>query len=74
MPYVCRICSLRFPRGASEAVFESHVRRCVERNQDFIEQCRPAGQPFEGDPELAAFARAEGDVYNRRAGTRRRPR
>jgi hypothetical protein len=71
--YVCRVCSLRFPTSANGA-FESHIRRCVQRNEEFIDSCRPAGQPFEGDPELAAFARAEGDVYNRRAGTRRRPR
>jgi hypothetical protein len=74
MPYVCRICGLRFTTRASEGVFESHVRRCVERNGDFIDSCRPAGQPFEGDPELAAFAREEGSVWNRRPGTRRRPR
>ena len=28
----------------------------------------------DGDPELAAFARAEGSVYNRRPGSRRQPR
>jgi hypothetical protein len=73
MPYVCRICGFRFPARASEGAFESHVGRCVAANQDFIDDCRPAGQPFEGDPELALFAREEGSVYNRRPGTRRRP-
>jgi hypothetical protein len=73
MPYVCRVCGLQFAMRASEGAFESHVRRCVDRNQGFIDACRPAGVPYEGDPELAAFARAEGDVYNRRPGTRRRP-
>ncbi len=74
MPYVCRICGLQFPRGASETDFEGHVRRCVRQHEDYIDSCRHAGQPFEGDPELALFARQEGNVYNRRAGTRRRPR
>jgi hypothetical protein len=73
MPYVCRICGLRFPVNATESVFESHVGRCVQRNEEFIDACRPAGQPFEGDPELGLFAREEGSVYNRRPGTRRRP-
>jgi hypothetical protein len=71
--YVCRVCSLRFPTHADEA-FMRHVRQCVDRNQDFIDACRPAGAPFEGDPELNLFAREEGSVYNRRPGTRRRPR
>ena len=70
--YVCRICGLRFPTHV-EGVFESHVSKCVTRNQDFIDSCRPAGAPFEGDPELALFAREEGSVYNRRPGTRKRP-
>jgi hypothetical protein len=71
--YVCRVCSLRFPAHADES-FVRHVRQCVERNGEFIDSLRPAGQPFEGDPELALFAREEGSVYNRRPGTRRRPR
>jgi hypothetical protein len=71
--FVCRICGLRFPARASDEVFVSHVTRCVHRHEDFIDSCRPPGQPFEGDPELAAFAREEGSVYNRRAGTRLRP-
>lgn len=70
--YVCRICGLRFPTHLNSE-FESHVGRCVNRNEDVVDFFRPAGAPFEGDPELAAFARAEGDVYNRRPGTRRRP-
>jgi hypothetical protein len=74
MPYICRVCGMTFPVNSTESTFETHVGRCVARNGDFIDACRPAGQPFEGDPELAAFARAEGDVYNRRPGTRRRPR
>lgn len=71
--YICRVCSLRFPTHLNDD-FERHVRRCVERNADFIDDLRPAQAPYEGDPELAAFARAEGSVYNRRPGTRRRPR
>jgi hypothetical protein len=70
--YVCRICGMRFPAHVN-AAFEAHVGRCVERNQDVVDAFRPAVMEF-GDPELAAFARAEGDVYNRRPGTRRRPR
>lgn len=70
--YVCRICGLRFP-ARLEGEFERHVGRCVQRNEDVVDQHRPAVMTF-GDPELAAFARAEGDVYNRRPGTRRRPR
>ena len=72
MVYVCRICGMQFPLHTN-GVFEAHVRRCVERNQDVVAAFRPAVIEF-GDPELAAFARAEGDVYNRRPGTRRRPR
>jgi hypothetical protein len=70
--YVCLICSMRFPRHANGA-FEDHVGRCARRNEEFIDQLRPVGAPFEGDPELARFAREEGSVYNRRPGTRRRP-
>jgi hypothetical protein len=73
MQFVCRICGSTFPAHHNGA-FEAHVARCVHRHGDFIDGLRPSGQPFEGDPELAAFARAEGDVYNRRPGTRRRPR
>jgi hypothetical protein len=72
MEYVCRICGLRFP-SHHEHDFESHVGRCVERNGDVIDVFRPNVMEF-GDPELAAFAREEGSVYNRRPGTRRRPR
>lgn len=70
--YVCRVCSLRFPARADHD-FEQHVAKCVRRNEEFIDACRPAGAPFEGDPELAAFAREEGSVYNRRPGTRLKP-
>jgi hypothetical protein len=70
--YVCRICGLRFPASA-DGEFERHVGRCARANEDLIDHHRPAVMEF-GDPELAAFARAEGDVYNRRPGTRRRPR
>jgi len=70
--YVCRICGLKFPTHLN-GDFEAHVGRCVQRNEDVVDHFRPAVMEF-GDPELAAFARAEGDVYNRRPGTRRRPR
>jgi len=69
---VCRICGLRFP-AHHNTVFESHVARCYARNQDVVAAFRPNVLEF-GDPELAAFAREEGSVYNRRPGTRRRPR
>ena len=70
--YICNVCGLRFPTTAERA-WVSHVPRCVHRHEDFVDSCRPSDQPYEGDPELGAFARAEGDVYNRRPGTRRRP-
>jgi hypothetical protein len=70
--YVCRICGMRFPVHANGA-FEGHVGGCAQRNQEVVDAFRPAVIEF-GDPEMAAFARAEGDVYNRRPGTRRRPR
>lgn len=73
MRLVCRVCGSNFPEH-HQGTFSAHVTRCVERHADFIDSLRPAGQPFEGDPELAAFARAEGDVYDRRPGTRRRAR
>lgn len=69
---ICRICGLRLPEHADLA-FESHVGQCFRRNEEVVDAFRPAVLEF-GDPELAAFARAEGDVYNRRPGTRRRPR
>ena len=71
--YVCNICGLRFPVTAERAWLQ-HVTRCVQRNEEFVDSCRPSGQPYEGDPEMLAFALAEGDVFNRRPGTRRRPR
>jgi hypothetical protein len=73
MRLVCRVCGTHFPEH-HQAAFGAHVSRCVDRHADYIDTLRPSGQPFEGDPELAAFAREEGSVYNRRAGTRRRPR
>jgi hypothetical protein len=73
MPYICRICGFRLPEH-HDGQFADHVRRCVKRNEELIDQFRPSGQPFEGDPELNLFAREEGSVYDRRPGTRRRPR
>jgi hypothetical protein len=70
--YVCRICGLQFPVTQDHA-FAEHIGRCVERNAEVVDAFRPAAFDF-GDPELAAFAREEGSVYNRRPGTRRRPR
>ena len=72
MVYVCRVCGMTFPTHANRE-FETHVGRCVDKHEEFIDSVRPSVLVF-GDPELAAFARAEGDVYNRRPGTRRRPR
>lgn len=69
---VCRVCGARYPQHRTEA-FGRHIRECVERHADFIDEFRTA-EPFEGDPELGVFARTEGDVYNRRPGTRKRPR
>lgn len=65
----CNICGVALPLEE----IQRHLRRCVERNADVVDAYRPR-QPFEGDPELAAFARAEGSVYFRRPGTRRQPR
>lgn len=73
MHYVCRVCSLRFPIS-QDAAFARHVGHCVRRNEEFIDAVRPAGAPFEGDPELAAFAREEGSVYHRRPGFRKQAR
>jgi len=73
MQLVCRVCGSSFPQHHN-GMFEAHVMRCVHRHADFIDTLRPAGQPFEGDPELGLFAREEGSVWNRRPGTRRQPR
>jgi hypothetical protein len=73
MGFICRVCGMHFP-AHHNGLFERHVARCVQRHADFIDDLRPSGQPFEGDPELALFARAEGSVYNRAPGTRRQPR
>ena len=70
MNFNCHVCGMTLKNGE---VFQTHLKRCVERNGDYLDALRPR-QPFEGDPELAAFARAEGSVYNRRPGTRRQPR
>ena len=71
---VCRVCGARY-RQHHHRQFQTHLLACVERNAEFIDALRPApSAPFEGDPELAAFAMAEGDVYNRRPGTRKPPR
>lgn len=72
MTYVCRVCGLHFPVTHDHA-FVEHVGRCVERNPDVVDAFRPNVMSF-GDPELATFAREEGSVYDRRPGTRRRPR
>lgn len=66
----CRICGMQF-REHQQHTFESHVRRCFRRYEGDL--TRPPEAPYEGDPELAAFARAEGDVWNRRPGTRKQP-
>lgn len=65
----CRICGITLPL----AQMQPHLSKCVERNADMVDAFRPR-RPFEGDPELARFAREEGSVWNRRAGTRRQPR
>jgi hypothetical protein len=65
----CRICGMQLPLMQ----MRPHVTRCVERNADVVDAYRPV-RPFEGDPELARFAREEGSVWNRRPGTRRQPR
>jgi hypothetical protein len=67
----CRICGMHFP-ARQEPVFARHITRCYRRHEGELDALRTP-QPFEGDPELAAFAAAEGDPYNRRPGTRRRP-
>jgi hypothetical protein len=65
----CRICGISLPLTQMQA----HLGKCVERNADVVDAFRPK-RAFEGDPELARFARAEGSVWNRRPGTRRQPR
>ncbi|HTE62323.1 MAG TPA: hypothetical protein VK631_18355 [Solirubrobacteraceae bacterium] len=73
MHYVCRVCGMRFPIS-QDGPFMRHVAGCVRRNEEFIDACRPPEAPQTGDPELLAFAMAEGDVYNRRPGTRKQAR
>jgi hypothetical protein len=68
----CRVCGMNFPHHLQRP-FLDHVQRCVDRNAEYVDAFRTPA-PFEGDPEMAAFAAAEGDVYNRRPGTRRVPR
>lgn len=70
---VCRVCGETFALHKVTQL-QRHIESCVERNADFVDAFRPAQAPFEGDPELVTFAAAEGDVYNRRPGTRKRPR
>jgi hypothetical protein len=70
---VCHVCGAKFAPHQRES-FNRHLLRCVERHADFVDGFRLVDAPFEGDPELNLFARIEGDVYNRRAGTRRKPR
>ena len=70
--YVCRVCRRHYPAHQAER-FYRHVAACVEHNADFIDSFRTP-EVFEGDPELGLFARTEGDVYNRRPGTRKQPR
>jgi hypothetical protein len=65
----CRICGVTLPLES----MRRHLNVCWERNGDVVDAFRPV-RPFEGDPELARFAREEGSVYDRRPGTRRRPR
>lgn len=72
MIFQCRICGMGFP-SRQRSDFHAHVARCYERHGDFVDSMRPK-RPFEGDPELLAFAMAEGSVYNRQPGTRKRPR
>lgn len=70
--FYCRVCGMQFPATQRSTTFMEHVKRCVERNADIVDELRPK-RPFEGDPELLAFAMAEGSVHNRRPGTRKRP-
>ena len=72
MIWQCRVCGMGFPEH-QRSDFLAHVGRCVQRNADFVDSMRPK-PPFEGDPELLAFAMAEGSVYNRQPGTRKRAR
>jgi len=72
MIWLCRVCGMEFPHSQSTD-FRAHVLRCVERNADFVDAMRPR-PVFVGDPEVLAFAMAEGDVYRRRPGTRKQPR
>lgn len=69
---ICTICGSTW-RESRRLAFEAHLKGCIERHSDYIDQFRGPQVEF-GDPELAEFARSEGDVYNRRPGTRRRPR
>jgi len=65
----CLICGMNLPLDD----MRRHLNKCWQRNGDIVDAYRPV-RPFEGDPELARFAREEGSVYDRRPGTRRRPR
>jgi hypothetical protein len=67
MIWICRVCGLQL---RSLDALGAHLTRCVERHQDELDELRTPA-PFEGDPELAAFAAVEGSVYHRRPGFRR---
>lgn len=68
----CRVCGTGFPLHHVER-FQRHIETCVTRHADFVDRFRPV-EVFEGDPELGLFARTEGDVHNRRPGTRKQAR
>ena len=72
MTWRCRVCGMVFPER-QRSDFLAHNLLCVERHAGYVDSLRPK-RPFEGDPELLAFAMAEGSVYNRRPGTRKLPR
>lgn len=70
----CRICGRVWPVRQRSAYY-NHMVACARAHEGELGEYRE-GESYgiEGDPELRAFAREEGDVYNRRPGTRRRPR
>ena len=67
----CRICGVSAP--AMRRRIRAPRLKCVERNADFVDASARV-QPFEGDPELARFAREEGSSTTAEPGTRKRPR
>jgi hypothetical protein len=64
----CRICGMRSRSCRCEAIWTAASSATPTSSTP---TARP---PFEGDPELARFAREEGSVWNREPGTRRQPR